>query len=468
MVAAVSRPIVSIIVPTLDDTEPLARLLSALETGPEIEILVVNGAVSDRRLDALTAHRRDVRFLSSPAGRGRQMNVGAWWADGRWFVFLHADTRLPPNWLDELRRADRDRSVVGGSFRFQLDSDAWQARCVERGVGWRVRWLDLAYGDQALFVRRDAFQALGGYREWPLMEDVDFVRRLRQLGRLYHSPLPVVTSARRWERDGWWRRSAENIAIQMLFFAGASPAWLARRYLRRADAHAHSEALVVMARAPSDSSGKSRLTRDLPRDHVELRRAILLDTLDAVRRVSRADVWVAFEPADAAAEFQSLTGITARLIPQLGGTLGDRMRNVFADLFADGYSTIVMVGSDLPTLPPAYVEHAFDQLGKQKNPVVIGPAVDGGYYLIGLRALCAELFDSIPWGTQDVLATTLKAAETLQLPVSLAPRWYDIDSLDDLRRVARETAPAARTRSWIAAHRELAAAADGPEVTYST
>src|SRR4029453_17628004 len=124
--------------------------------------------------------------------------------------------------------------------------------------------------------------------------------------------LPVVTSARRWERDGWWRRSAENIAIQMLFFAGASPAWLARRYLRRADAHAHSEALVVMARAPSDSSGKSRLTRDLPRDHVELRRAILLDPLDAVRRVSRADVWVAFEPADAAAEFQSLTGITAR------------------------------------------------------------------------------------------------------------------------------------------------------------
>src|SRR4030095_10896434 len=144
-----------------------------------------------------------------------------------------------------MRRASADPDVVGGSFRFQLDSAAWQARLIERAVDRRVRWLDLAYGDQALFVRRDAFQALGGYREWPLMEDVDFVRRLRQLGRLYHSPLPVVTSARRWERDGGWRRSAENIAIQMLFFAGASPAWLARRYLRRADAHAHSEALVV-------------------------------------------------------------------------------------------------------------------------------------------------------------------------------------------------------------------------------
>jgi rSAM/selenodomain-associated transferase 2/rSAM/selenodomain-associated transferase 1 len=468
MVSAVSRPFVSIIVPTLDDTEPLARLLSALATGPEIEILVVNGAASDRRLDALTANRPDVRFLSSAAGRGRQMNFGAWLAHGRWLVFLHADTRLPPNWLDELRRADRDRSVVGGSFRFQLDADAWQARCIERGVRWRVRWLDLAYGDQALFVRRDAFQALGGYRKWPLMEDADFVRRLRQLGRLYHSPLPVVTSARRWERDGWWRRSAENIAIQLLFFAGASPAWLARRYLRQADAHANPEALVVMARAPSDSSGKSRLMRDLPRDHAELRRAILLDTLDAVGRVSRADLCVAFEPADTVAEFQSLTGSTVRLIPQRGRTLGDRMRNVFADLFAAGYSRIVMVGSDLPTLPPAHVEHAFNQLGTQNNPVVIGPAADGGYYLIGLRALCAELFDSIPWSTPDVLATTLKAAETLQLPVSLAPPWYDIDALDDLRRLAHETAPAARTRAWIAGHREVAAAPDVPEVTYST
>lgn len=463
-----SAAFVSLIVPTLDDTEPLERLLSGFETNPEIEILVVNGAASDPRLDALADNRRDVRFLSSAAGRGRQMNAGAWVAHGRWLVFLHADTRLPRNWLDELRRADRDPSVVGGSFRFQLDSAAWQARWIERGVRWRVRWLDLAYGDQALFVRREAFQALGGYREWPLLEDVDFIRRLRRRGRLYHSPLPVVTSARRWERDGWWRRTAENIAIQLLFFAGASPAWLARRYRRPARGHAHAEALVVMARAPSDANGKSRLTRHLPGDHGELRRAILLDTLDAVRRVSRAELYVAFEPADAVAEFQSLTRSTMRLIPQRGRTLGDRMRNVFADLFTAGYSRIVMVGSDLPTLPPAHLEHAFDQLSVEANRVVIGPAADGGYYLIGLRALCPELFDAIPWSTPDVLVTTLKAAETSQLPVSLAPPWYDIDALDDLRRLVHERAGAARTRAWIAAHRELAAAADVPEVTEST
>ena len=164
---------VSIIIPVLDDTASLASLLTALEVNPDVEIIVVNGGAPDPRLTAVT-DRGDVRLLSSPPGRGRQMNVGALAAGGRWFLFLHADTRLPRHWLDEIRRADADPSIVGGSFRFQLDSDAWQARLIESGVRRRVRWLDLAYGDQALFVRRDAFQAIGGYREWPLMEDVEF------------------------------------------------------------------------------------------------------------------------------------------------------------------------------------------------------------------------------------------------------------------------------------------------------
>src|SRR4029453_12363462 len=217
------------------------------------------------------------------------MNVGASAAEGRWIVFLHADTQLPPQWSDEIRRAGADPDLVGGSFRFRLDSAGWQARLIERRVDRRGRWLDLAYGDQALFVRRDVFDAIGGYREWPLMEDVEFVRRLRKAGKLYHSAQPVLTSARRWERDGWWRRSAKNVMLQALFFAGVAPE-------RRANWYSHTPrrstrgARVVMARVPSDTGGKSRLTRDLGGDHVALRRALLQDTLDAARSVADSDV----------------------------------------------------------------------------------------------------------------------------------------------------------------------------------
>jgi rSAM/selenodomain-associated transferase 2/rSAM/selenodomain-associated transferase 1 len=444
----------SIVIPVLNDTEPLQRLLATIRPDPRVDIVVVNGGAPDDRLTAI-CRRPDVRLLTSAPGRGCQMNVGASAAAGRWIVFLHADTRLPPQWVDEIRRADAVPAVVGGSFRFRLDSGAWQARLIERAVEWRVRWLDLAYGDQALFVRRDVFDAMGGYREWPLMEDVDFVRRLRQAGKLYHSAQPVLTSARRWERDGWWRRSARNVRLQALFFAGVSAERLARWYSyppRRST----RQALVVMARVPSGRRGKSRLTRELGGDHLELRRALLLDTLDVVRGFATADLFIAFEPAESLGEMRALVGNRGRLFPQQGDTLGDRMRNAFDRLFAAGYSTVVMIGSDLPSLPPSHVAQAFQHLQDRLDALVIGPASDGGYYLIGMRRLCPALFTAIPWSTADVLTATTSIAEKCGLPVLFVAPWHDVDTVDDLRRVLRDPHGATRTRACVTAHRDLA------------
>ena len=444
----------SIVIPVLNDTDPLQRLLTTIPADPLVDIVIVNGGAPDERLTAV-CHRSDVRLLTSAPGRGCQMNVGASAAAGRWIVFLHADTRLPPQWSDEIRQAGADPNVVGGSFRFRLDSSAWQARLIERAVDRRVRWLDLAYGDQALFVRRDVFDAIGGYREWPLMEDVDFVRRLRQAGKLYHSPNPVLTSARRWERDGWWRRSAKNVMLQALFFAGVAPERLANWY-SYSPRRSIREALVVMARVPSDTRGKSRLTCDLGGDHVELRRALLQDTLDAVQGVADADVFIAVEPTDGIAEMRGLVGDGVRLFPQQGDTLGDRMRNAFGRVFAAGYSAVVMIGSDLPSLPTSHLAQAFQHLRDGPDALVIGPATDGGYYLIGLRRLCPELFTSIAWSTADVLTTTTRIAQRCGLTVSLVSPWHDVDTVDDLRRVLRDPHGAIRTRAWVTAHTDVA------------
>jgi rSAM/selenodomain-associated transferase 2/rSAM/selenodomain-associated transferase 1 len=444
----------SIVIPVLNDIEPLQQLLASIRPDPRVDIVVVNGGAPDQRLIAI-CRRPDVRLVTSATGRGCQMNVGASAAAGRWIVFLHADSRLPPQWIDEIHRAGAVPAVVGGSFRFRLDSDAWQARLIERAVERRVRWLDLAYGDQALFVRRDVFDALGGYREWPLMEDVDFVRRLRQVGKLYHSAQPVLTSARRWERDGWWPRSARNVLLQALFFAGVSPERLARWY-SHPPRRLIREALVVMARVPSGTLGKSRLTRDLGGDHLELRRALLLDTLDVVRGVAAADLFIACEPAESIDEMRALVGDRGGLFPQQGDTLGDRMRNAFDRLFAAGYSTVVMIGSDLPSLPTSHVAQAFQYLRDRPDALVIGPASDGGYYLIGMRRLRPALFTSIPWSTADVLTTTTSIAERCGVPVSFVPPWHDVDTVDDLRRVLRDPQGAARTRAWATAHRDVA------------
>ena len=217
------------IVPALDDAASVGRLLVGLPPHPSVAIIIVDGG-HDATLDSIRATRADVQLLRAPAGRGGQMNTGAAVARGRWLLFLHADSQLPPAWLDAIEMADRDESAVGGWFRFSLDAEGWQPRLIERLVALRVTLLRLPYGDQGIFVRRAVFAAMGGYRDLPLMEDVEFVRRLIRTGPVRPSRLPLVTSARRWHRDGWFRRSASNLALLILYVAGVSPHRLARWY----------------------------------------------------------------------------------------------------------------------------------------------------------------------------------------------------------------------------------------------
>jgi rSAM/selenodomain-associated transferase 2 len=221
--------LVSVIVPLLDDTAAATALVGQIPPDPRAQVILVDGG-SDAALDRLAGQRPDVRLVRTPPGRARQMNAGAAVARTDWLLFLHADSSLPSGWLDAFAHLPPEMS--GGWFRFALDDAAWQARVIERGARWRVRVFGLPYGDQGLFVRRELFRQLGGYPELPLMEDVAFARRLQRQGRVIELPLMLRTSSRRWRRDGWWRRSAANLALVMLYFAGVAPARLAAWYRR--------------------------------------------------------------------------------------------------------------------------------------------------------------------------------------------------------------------------------------------
>ena len=222
-------PFVSVIIPVLRDAGPLAELLARLRPAGRFEVVVASGDAADPALDAVRRAWPVVRWVDSAPGRGRQMNDGAAHATGQWLLFLHADARLGDGWLDEIRRAAAE-GAVGGCYRLEIDSPRWQARLIERGVRWRVHWLGLAYGDQGLFIRRDLFHAIGRYRLIPVMEDADLVCRMRRHGRLRQSAVGVSVSARRWERDGWTRRTASNLRILLLYLAGRPPDRLAASY----------------------------------------------------------------------------------------------------------------------------------------------------------------------------------------------------------------------------------------------
>lgn len=208
---------VAVIIPVLDRRRELEATLAAL---PAVaELIVVDGGSADGSAQA--AARGGAKVIAAAPSRGGQLRAGAEGAASDWLLFLHSDTRL-----DAAAWASIGRTIAGGdaaraaSFRFALDDPAWQARLLELGVRARVALLALPYGDQGLLIHRSLYREVGGYRDLPLMEDVDLVRRLgrRRLARLDGT---ATTSAERWRRRGWARQSLANLRCLLLYAAGA-------------------------------------------------------------------------------------------------------------------------------------------------------------------------------------------------------------------------------------------------------
>lgn len=217
----------SVVIPTLNALQVLPAAIANLAGADEI--IVADGGSVDGTPDLARGLGLDV--VVAERGRGNQLAAGAARATGDWLLFLHADTRLETGWAEDVRPhvEGRGNTLRAAYFRFALDSSGWQARALERLVGWRNRLFSLPYGDQGLLISRTHYDALGGFRPMPLMEDVDMVRRI---GRRRLLPLRTraVTSAVKWERDGWLLRSARNLACLMLYVVGIPPATIVRLY----------------------------------------------------------------------------------------------------------------------------------------------------------------------------------------------------------------------------------------------
>ncbi len=215
-------------------------------------------------------------------------------------------------------------------------------------------------------------------------------------------------------------------------------------------------ALAIMARAPGSELVKSRLHAALGvAPATLLYRCFLLDGLEAAAAQPGLTPVLAYSPPRAVRAMAALAPPGMRLLAQRGGDLGVRMAHLVARLLADGHGAALLIGSDLPTLPPAYLAEAARALGDGAADVVLGPAEDGGYYLIGLTRPAPALFEGIAWSTGGVLEATRARSRGLGLREHLLPAWYDVDTPADLGRLRRDLAQpgpgARRTRRWLAA-----------------
>ena len=219
---------ISVIIPTLNEQADIRTTLENVSCGSDIEIIIVDGGSRDKTLEVASDFR--VKILSSSKGRASQMNKGAQAALGEVLLFLHADTCLPPGFADYVRRTISLPGISAGAFRLSLTPPLPGLKLIERLANWRSKILQMPYGDQAIFVKTRLFEDLGGFSEMPIMEDFDLVKRLRRQGRIAIVPVPVVSSARRWQQGGVWRTTLKNQAVLAGYFLGIAPGRLGNWY----------------------------------------------------------------------------------------------------------------------------------------------------------------------------------------------------------------------------------------------
>lgn len=223
---------VSVVIPVVGDTEALHRLLSQLQalTPPPDELVVVDGGANEDC--ARLARSRGCVYVQTSAGRGRQLHAGALQARGDVLWFLHADASPPANGLLLIR----DRCATGapgGFFGFRFTGPStWYKQALAQLINWRTRW-GIPYGDQGLFVSRLAYYGAGGFADLPLFEEVPLVRALRRRGNFSRVAADLGVSPRRWEQDGWLRRTLGNRLLALGYGLGVPPARLARTYRAR-------------------------------------------------------------------------------------------------------------------------------------------------------------------------------------------------------------------------------------------
>ena len=186
---------------------------------------------------------------------------------------------------------------------------------------------------------------------------------------------------------------------------------------------------------------KTRLVPPLTQEEAaELYRCLLLDKIRQVGTLSGVDPHLAYTPPEARAQMASLAPQDFTLIPQAGSDLGDRLHRLSAILLERGHPGVIIIDSDTPTLPSTYLLDALDRIQNESTDLVLGPAEDGGYYLIGLKRPCRSLFDSIPWSGPSVLSETLRRASAQRLEVATLPTWFDVDTASDLLRLRNDLA----------------------------
>lgn len=225
---------ISIIIPVLNEAAVIQQTLGQLSADQGIEIIVVDGGSQDDTMilaQQATTTAKVITIIGQ--GRAGQMNAGADLAQSDILLFLHADTQLPPNFIDLVSKTLSQTNIIAGAFELAIEGSGRSLRWIEKLVKLRSHLLSLPYGDQGIFISKQAFMEVGGFADLPIMEDFEFVKRIKSRGKIAIAPAAVTTSGRRWQKLGVWQTTLINQLMIAGYYLGISPDKLGQFYRNR-------------------------------------------------------------------------------------------------------------------------------------------------------------------------------------------------------------------------------------------
>lgn len=421
---------VSIIVPVLDEAAGIKSFLLSLQCLRDCghEVILVDGGSNDDTLQL--AEGLFDQLLHTRAGRAVQMNAGAAAASHAILLFLHADTFLPQQAIAEI--ADALISARWGRFDIRLTGIHPLLPVIAWSMNLRSRLTGIATGDQAIFVSRPVFEAMGGFPAIPLMEDLALSEHLRLESAPACLKSRVSSSGRRWLNQGVLRTIWTMWCLRLKWFLGRTPEELVKHYYphyRNETRYVFDQALVqLFARAPLTGQVKTRLAATIGDEAAcQVYTSLLFRQLGWLQgsRLCAAELWVA-------GDSQALPFQASRLVihNQHEGDLGERMAKALKDGL-NRYEKVLVIGCDCPAIDSALIESAISEL--DSHDVVLAPASDGGYVLVGMKKYLPGLFTNMPWSTSAVMGETIRRLQDSGHTFALLPEQLDIDDEASLK-----------------------------------
>lgn len=417
----------SIIIPMFNEEYYIGKNIESVRGRiPEAEIIAVDGGSSDDSLNICV--RKNLKVINSKRSRGIQLHEGAKAANGNILCFLHADTRLPDNalkLLDEFFKKDENKIC---RFKLGFDFEYWLLNNYSKFSEYDSVFT--RFGDMCIIVRKDLYFKVGGFQDWNFMEDVDFLRKASLESKVTVLPSYVISSARTFVKYGFIKKQILNGLMLTKYLLGFRKFTGQNEYYSQKVKNSRA-AIIVFVRYPIEGKVKTRLAATLGNHYAnEFYKIISYKAISEVKQIRKSHKYIFYSDECEKEQIKKWLGMRFFYSKQDGKSLGERMSNAFLKLFSHGVDKAIIVGTDIPDLTNRLIEEAINRL--DSYDIIIGPAKDGGYYLLGMKKFYHSLFEEIEYSTPSVLSQTIKKIERLGLKYFFLPELNDIDTEVDL------------------------------------